>query len=74
MFSGFTDLIDGIILNMKFGGWMISGFIFVGGDLELLNIMFVLQKRTNLIGSKSLELKISLFYFNFIRGHYFYRL
>jgi putative ABC transport system permease protein len=26
VFSGFTDLIDGII-NMKFGGWMISGFL-----------------------------------------------
>jgi putative ABC transport system permease protein len=22
VFSGFTDLIDGIILNMKFGGWI----------------------------------------------------
>jgi hypothetical protein len=27
VFSGFTDLIDGIILNMKFGGWMISDFL-----------------------------------------------
>jgi putative ABC transport system permease protein len=24
---GLQDLIDGIILNMKFGGWMISGFL-----------------------------------------------
>jgi putative ABC transport system permease protein len=32
VFSGFTDLIDGIILNMKFGGWMISGF-FVSGRI-----------------------------------------
>jgi putative ABC transport system permease protein len=43
MFSGFTDLIDGIILNMKFGGWMISGF-FVSGGFGIANIMFVSVK------------------------------
>jgi putative ABC transport system permease protein len=31
MFSGFTDLIDGIILNMKFGGWLMSFSLLVGG-------------------------------------------
>jgi putative ABC transport system permease protein len=31
MFSGFTDLIDGIILNMKFGGWLIVFSLLVGG-------------------------------------------
>jgi putative ABC transport system permease protein len=35
VFSGF-DLIDGIILNMKFGGWMISGFSLLVEDLVLL--------------------------------------
>jgi hypothetical protein len=36
-FSGFTDLIDGIILNMKFGGWMISGFSLLVEDLLLIS-------------------------------------
>jgi putative ABC transport system permease protein len=54
MFSGFTDLIDGIILNMKFGGWMISGFSLLVGGFGT-NIMFVsVKERTNLIGIQNL--------------------
>jgi putative ABC transport system permease protein len=45
VFSGFTDLIDGIILNMKFGGWIRSFLVVVGGGY---NIMFVsVKERTN---------------------------
>jgi putative ABC transport system permease protein len=39
---GFTDLIDGIILNMKFGGWMISGFSLLVGGFGMPAIMFLL--------------------------------
>jgi putative ABC transport system permease protein len=54
VFSGFTDLIDGIILNMKFGGWMISGFSLLVGGFGIANIMFVsVKERTNLIGFKN---------------------
>jgi putative ABC transport system permease protein len=38
-FSGFTDLIDGIILNMKFGGWMISGFSLLVGFVLLISCL-----------------------------------
>jgi putative ABC transport system permease protein len=62
MFSGFTDLIDGII-NMKFGGWMISGFSLVG---FVYNIMFVsVKERTNLIGFKIIRAKNKFILFQF---------
>ena len=66
--SGFTDLIDGIILNMKFGGWMISGFSLLVGGFGIANIMFVsVKERTNLIGiQKSLGAKNRFILFQFL--------
>ena len=57
--SGFTDLIDGIIGNMKVGGWIISLFSLLVGGFGIANIMFVsVKERTNLIGiQKSLGAK-----------------
>jgi putative ABC transport system permease protein len=68
VFSGFTDLIDGIILNMKFGGWMISGFSLLVGGFGIANIMFVsVKERTNLIGiQKSLGAKNRFILFQFL--------
>jgi putative ABC transport system permease protein len=68
VFSGFTDLIDGIILNMKFGGWMISGFSLLVGGFGIANIMFVsVKERTNLIGiQKSLGAKNKFILFQFL--------
>lgn len=68
LFSGFTDLIDGIILNMKFGGWMISGFSLLVGGFGIANIMFVsVKERTNLIGiQKSLGAKNRFILFQFL--------
>jgi putative ABC transport system permease protein len=68
VFSGFTDLIDGFILNMKFGGWMISGFSLLVGGFVIANIMFVsVKERTNLIGiQKSLGAKNRFILFQFL--------
>ena len=57
--SGFTDLIDGFIGNMKVGGWIISGFSLLVGGFGIANIMFVsVKERTSLIGiQKSLGAK-----------------
>lgn len=68
VFSGFTDLIDGIILNMKFGGWLISGFSLLVGGFGIANIMFVsVKERTNLIGiQKSLGAKNRFILFQFL--------
>lgn len=68
VFSGFTDFIDGIILNMKFGGWMISGFSLLVGGFGIANIMFVsVKERTNLIGiQKSLGAKNRFILFQFL--------
>jgi putative ABC transport system permease protein len=61
VFSGFTDLIDGIILNMKFGGWMMWFSLLVGG-FGIANIMFVsVKERTNLIGFKIIRSKKNKF-------------
>jgi putative ABC transport system permease protein len=66
--SGFTDLLDGFILNMKFGGWMISGFSLLVGGFGIANIMFVsVKERTNLIGiQKSLGAKNRFILFQFL--------
>lgn len=68
VFSGFTDLIDGIILNMKFGGWVISIFSLLVGGFGIANIMFVsVKERTNLIGiQKSLGAKNKFILFQFL--------
>jgi putative ABC transport system permease protein len=68
VFSGFTDLIDGIILNMKFGGWVISIFSLLVGGFGIANIMFVsVKERTNLIGiQKSLGAKNRFILFQFL--------
>jgi putative ABC transport system permease protein len=68
VFSGFTDLIDGIILNMKFGGWLISVFSLLVGGFGIANIMFVsVKERTNLIGiQKSLGAKNRFILFQFL--------
>jgi putative ABC transport system permease protein len=68
VFSGFTDLIDGIILNMKFGGWVISLFSLLVGGFGIANIMFVsVKERTNLIGiQKSLGAKNRFILYQFL--------
>ena len=59
VFSGFTDLIDGILGQMNVVGWIISGFSLLVGGFGIANIMFVsVKERTNLIGiQKSLGAK-----------------
>jgi putative ABC transport system permease protein len=66
--SGFTDLIDGIISNLKFGGWIISLFSLLVGGFGIANIMFVsVKERTNLIGiQKSLGAKNKFILFQFL--------
>ncbi|MFM9824866.1 ABC transporter permease, partial [Flavobacterium sp.] len=61
VFSGFTNLIDGIISQMNVVGWIISGFSLLVGGFGIANIMFVsVKERTNLIGiQKSLGAKNS---------------
>lgn len=66
--SGFTDLIDGIISNLKVGGWIISLFSLLVGGFGIANIMFVsVKERTNLIGiQKSLGAKNKFILFQFL--------
>lgn len=66
--SGFTEFLDGIVLNMKFGGWIIAGFSLLVGGFGIANIMFVsVKERTNLIGiQKSLGAKNKFILFQFL--------
>jgi putative ABC transport system permease protein len=68
VFSGFTDLIDGIISKMNLVGWIISGFSLLVGGFGIANIMFVsVKERTNLIGiQKSLGAKNRFILFQFL--------
>lgn len=68
VFSGFTDLIDGIIGKMNVVGWIISGFSLLVGGFGIANIMFVsVKERTNLIGiQKSLGAKNKFILFQFL--------
>jgi len=68
VFSGFTDLIDGIITQMNLVGWVISGFSLLVGGFGIANIMFVsVKERTNLIGiQKSLGAKNRFILFQFL--------
>lgn len=68
VFSGFTDLIDGIISQMNVMGWIISGFSLLVGGFGIANIMFVsVKERTNLIGiQKSLGAKNRFILFQFL--------
>lgn len=66
--SGFTDLIDSFIANLKLGGWFISLFSLLVGGFGIANIMFVsVKERTNLIGiQKSLGAKNKFILFQFL--------
>lgn len=66
--SGFTDLLDGLILNLNIGGWIIAGFSLLVGGFGVANIMFVsVKERTNLIGiQKSLGAKNRFILFQFL--------
>jgi putative ABC transport system permease protein len=68
VFSGFTDMIDMIVAQMKMGGWMIAGFSLLVGGFGIANIMFVsVKERTNLIGiQKSLGAKNRFILFQFL--------
>jgi len=68
VFSGFTDMIDGIISKMNLVGWIISGFSLLVGGFGIANIMFVsVKERTNLIGiQKSLGAKNRFILFQFL--------
>ena len=68
VFSGFTDLIDGILSQMNVVGWIISGFSLLVGGFGIANIMFVsVKERTNLIGiQKSLGAKNRFIMFQFL--------
>jgi len=68
VFSGVTDLIDGIISQMNVVGWIISGFSLLVGGFGIANIMFVsVKERTNLIGiQKSLGAKNRFILFQFL--------
>lgn len=68
VFSGLTDLIDGIISQMNMVGWIISGFSLLVGGFGIANIMFVsVKERTNLIGiQKSLGAKNRFILFQFL--------
>jgi putative ABC transport system permease protein len=68
VFSGLTDMIDGIIGQMNIVGWIISGFSLLVGGFGIANIMFVsVKERTNLIGiQKSLGAKNKFILFQFL--------
>lgn len=66
--SGFTDLIDNIVGQMKLIGGVISGFSLLVGGFGIANIMFVsVKERTNLIGiQKALGAKNRFILFQFL--------
>ena len=68
VFSGFTEMLDGIISSMNVGGWIIAGFSLLVGGFGVANIMFVsVKERTNLIGiQKSLGAKNRFILFQFL--------
>lgn len=68
VFSGLTDLIDGIVAQMNVVGWIISLFSLLVGGFGIANIMFVsVKERTNLIGiQKSLGAKNRFILFQFL--------
>lgn len=68
VFSGFTDLIDGLISQLNLMGWIIAGFSLLVGGFGIANIMFVsVKERTNLIGiQKSLGAKNKFILFQFL--------
>jgi putative ABC transport system permease protein len=68
VFSGFTDLLDGIIGSMNVGGSIIALFSLLVGGFGVANIMFVsVKERTNLIGiQKSLGAKNKFILFQFL--------
>jgi putative ABC transport system permease protein len=67
--SGFTDLIDGIILNMKFGGWMIS--LSRCWLVMVANIMFVSVKNVQTYRFKNhWAQKTDSYYFSFYSKRY----
>jgi putative ABC transport system permease protein len=62
------EFIDGIIVSLKIGGWMIGSFSMLVGCFGIANIMFVsVKERTNLIGiQKSLGAKNYFILFQFL--------
>lgn len=68
VFSGFTDLLNGIISGLRTGGIIIALFSFLVGGFGIANIMFVsVKERTNLIGiQKSLGAKNKFILFQFL--------
>lgn len=66
--SGFTDFLDGIIVQMNIVGWAIAAFSLLVGGFGIANIMFVsVKERTNLIGiQKSLGAKNKFILFQFL--------
>ncbi len=66
--SGFTDMIDNIIGQMKLIGGIISGFSLLVGGFGIANIMFVsVKERTNIIGiQKALGAKNGFILFQFL--------
>ncbi|UYW01341.1 ABC transporter permease [Flavobacterium agricola] len=68
VFSGFTDLIDNIVAQLNFMGWILSGFSLLVGGFGIANIMYVsVKERTNLIGiQKSLGAKSRFILYQFL--------
>lgn len=68
VFSGFTDMLNGIISGLRSGGIIIALFSFLVGGFGIANIMFVsVKERTNLIGiQKSLGAKNKFILFQFL--------
>jgi putative ABC transport system permease protein len=68
VFSGFTDMIDGLIGQLNLAGWVIALFSLLVGGFGIANIMFVsVKERTNLIGiQKSLGAKNKFILFQFL--------
>lgn len=66
--SGFTDMIDNVVGQMKMIGWGISLFSLLVGGFGIANIMFVsVKERTNLIGiQKSLGAKNKFILYQFL--------